>query len=138
MPYDFEDDEHMMTPHRNTPRRGLRGLEAEPVRREPQVADGFTEHLDCYAAPAKGSAGASFGMVNDAHFAALPDRIAFDSTCYRVAQAAIGFGLTVMLMVLFWLYPATIRAAKHVAVNDSHWCTGFDGLSCKQQDTARE
>ncbi len=148
MPNDLDYVKHMMPPHRDHPWSGFGDLVAEPVGREPQVADGFTEHLDCYAAAAECGTWTTFGVRNQFRFPEtditlcddyfLP-RITSDRRCYLVGLTAIVFSLAVMLAVGAYLvhrgWPR--HAASHVAVNDS-WCTGFDGLSCKQQDTARE
>ena len=137
-PYNLEDEKDMMTTHRNHPRRSLRGFEAEPVGCKPQVADGFTEHLDCYATTAERGTGAPLRMLHDTYRAGFHARVAADNRAYLVATIALALGLAVMLFGL--LYFGTNRpAASHIAVYDSKaWCSGFDGLSCSHKDTARK
>ncbi len=155
MPNDLDYVKHMMPPHRDHPWSGFGDLVAKPVGREPQIPDWSSENFDCYPATAKRGPGASLRVLHDTHHMGFAARSAYDRRCYLIGLAAIGFGLAVMLGALAVLGPNWLTgyfaATPHVAVNDSwysvgaatgspdtKWCSGFDGLSCKQQDTARE
>ncbi len=142
MPSNLKDVEHMMPAHRDHPRRGLGGPILEPVGRKPQIADGLAEHLDGYAATTESRARATAWMVHDTYSAGFAARVARDNRAYLVATIALAFGLVVMLAVGAHLvrngWPR--HATPHIAVNnpDNSWCLGFDGLSCKHKDSARE
>ncbi len=158
MPNNLKDVEHMTVSPSHPAGRRLGGLELPPVRREPQIPDGFAEHLDCYAAAAEGCSRASFGVADNPrtvgkspllaaaygrHSAGFATRAAYDRRCYLVGLAALALGLVVLLGALAVFGPSWLRdgfrsATPKVALDDTAWCSSFRGLSCKQQDTARE
>ncbi len=145
----FNNIKHVMPADRDHAGSCLRRLELEPVGGEPQIPDGLAEHLDGYAATTESRARATAGMVYKADPAVLTlhatyaagfnARVAYDRRCYLVGSLAIVFGLALMIGALLWLGPGWLRATPaHIALDDTAWCSSFRGLSCKQQDTARE
>ncbi len=141
MPDNLKNDEDMMPADSGHPwsRRGA--WEFEPISSKPQFADVLPESFNGGDAAATSHSGTPLGVLYDARLVGFHARAAYDRRCYLVGLAAIAVGLAVMLGALALLGPNWLTgyfaAPSHVAINDS-WCLGFDGLSCKQQDTARE
>lgn len=146
----FDDEKHMMAPHRDHAGGRERNLELEPVGGEPQIPDWAPENFDCYAAAAEEAARAPLWMsydpriVSKSSLLAAPygsdraRRIAHDNRCYRTACWTLGAGIVLLLGALWWLGPDGFRSAPaKVALDNSSWCSGFSGLSCAK-DNARK
>ncbi len=146
MPQTLDDCKDVAWPGSSHAGRARHFLEVKPVAGdcEPPLAHDFAEQIEARSASAEAYARTTFGMTDyprTVYVRTWQARAAYDRRCYLVGLAAIVLGMAVMLGALALLGPSWLRsAASHIAVNDANdsWCLGFDGLSCKQQDAARE
>ncbi len=133
------DNSHVMRPYNDASNTGAgnAGELASPFPRKPQASVVKSQMLHQVAA-APSSARATARVLHDRYSSGFAARAAYDRRCYRVGLAAIGFGLLLMLLALLWLGPGWLRSTTPKVTANDAWCSGFRGLSCKQQDTARD